>query len=167
MLNILHKGIQISLALNPVTVAEYNTGDTAAITAITSLKAGRLASLASNGFVALADGATDQNIVGFIIDDAAGEVFGNSPAIASGLLAVTMGNCVVVTDQIANVTFAPGQALYAGTSADVGLVTNVAPATLTLAEGTPNTVATIASKVIGLAGNVASSTSTNLKVLVV
>lgn len=168
MLKILHKGIQPSMALDTSELSGVLEADVV-LPYILNLKGGRLISMDSDGNAQLADGdpAAGLEAIGFLINDAAGYFYENKPAFASGKLSHTFGNTVVITDQIdPDVTFVPGEKLYAGTGAKIGLVTNVPPSTLTLAEGTPNTVATVASKSIGIAGSSASSASPELTVLV-
>ena len=153
MLQILHKGIQMSLDLDTSSF----TGDVetdAALTYITGLSAGRIAGYNTSGYAALADGAIANEILplGFIINDAAGEFFENKPAIASKKIGITFGNCVIVTDAIdTTLTFTPGQKVYAGTSTKVGLVTNVAPTN---------------ARCIGITLSSASSASPNLTIAV-
>jgi hypothetical protein len=129
MLQILHKGIQMSLDLDTTSF----TGDVehdAALAYIQGLDAGRIAGINASGYAALADGAIANSIfpIGFIINDAAGYFFENKPAIASKKISVTFGGCVIITDQIDTaLTFLPSQYIYAGTSTKVGLITNVQP----------------------------------------
>lgn len=154
MLKILGKGNQISLDLDTTAF----TGDVAhdsALAGVTELVGGRVVGLTAGGKVQLCDGAvTTTQHVGFLINDAAGYFFENKPAIASGLVSTTFGNCIVVTDQIdTSKTFAAGQKLYAGTGAVKGLLTNVAP--------------DAAAAVVGIAGSAASAASPELKVFVV
>jgi len=129
MLQVLHKGLQISLDLDTSSF----TGDAetdAALAYIQGLDAGRVAGYNVSGYAALADGAIANAIlpIGFIINDAAGNFFENKPALASKKIAVTFGNCVVITDQIdTTLTFTPGEKVYVGTSTKVGLITNIQP----------------------------------------
>jgi len=150
MLRILHKGIQASFDLDQTGL----TGDTEAdskLAYIQSLKGGRLAAIGANG-VKLADGATDTPL-GFIINDAEGYFYENKPALASGKVPLTVGDQIVVTDQIdTSEVFAKGDKLYAGTGAKVGLVTKTAPAA--------------GAKVIGIATSTASAASPELTIVV-
>ena len=93
-----------------------------------SLKAGKLVGVDSNGKVALADGLTVKAI-GFVVVDASANPVDNYPAVASKKLAVTLGDCVVETDQIeASVNITAGQLVYASaTASNVGTLTNVQP----------------------------------------
>lgn len=151
MLQILYKGIQYNAAMD-MTGFNGDVAHDAALPIVTEKVAGRLGSLnPADGTLQLADGATDQPL-GFIINDASGYFFENKPAIASGIIPVTFGNCVVITDQIdTDLTFSPGEALYAGTGAKVGLVTNVPSAPT--------------DKKIGIAGSSASISAPELTVL--
>lgn len=129
MLKILQKGNQYQLPLDESAF----TGDIAvdsALASVTALVSGRVAAVDAAGYCVLADGDDTAGAVpfGFIINDAAGYFYENKPALASGVVAVTFGNCVVQTDQIDTaLTFAPGELLYVGTGAKAGLITNVAP----------------------------------------
>jgi hypothetical protein len=102
------------------------TGDIEADAALlASLKGGRIVGVNASGKVALADGALAGVVqpLGFLIVDAAGYFYENKPALASGKVAITHGNCVVITDQLkSGVTFAAGDLVYCGTGADVGMV---------------------------------------------
>ena len=126
MLQILHKGIQFNCAMDQTGF----TGDTevdAALAVVTKMVGGRLGAINSSGVATLADGASMKPI-GFIINDAAGAYFENKPALASGKIPMTLGNCVVITDQIdTDLTFDEGELVYAGTSTKVGLITNSDP----------------------------------------
>jgi len=143
MIKILHKGIQASFNLDPTKIAG-STEDAAKDPYIVGLVGGRLASQDANGVVQLSDGADQTtNVIGFIVNDAAGYYFENVPAVASGKCTLTVGNCIIVTDQVVSgLTFAPGEKLYAGTGGDVGLVTNVEPAAGAQVIGTADSVAT-------------------------
>lgn len=152
MLQILHKGIQISLDLD-TTDFNGNAEHDAALAYIQGLDGGMFAGVDADGYAQLADGdpAGDVTPVGFLINDAAGYFFENKPALASKMVAVTFGNCVVITDQIDTaLTFAPKDLLYVGTGAKVGLITNVAP--------------DAASRCIGIALSSASVAAPNLKI---
>lgn len=152
MLKILHKGIQANLDLDKTTL----TGDLEADAQsayVQSLVGGKLVGVDANG-VQLADGADlAATTLGFLVNDAAGYFFENKPALASGKVAATLGNCVVITDQIDTaLTFAAGEKLYAGTGANVGKVTNVEPA--------------VGAAVIGIAGSSASASAPELLIYV-
>lgn len=130
MLLIHHKGIHISLDLDTTNF----TGDVdhdSKLTYVQGLKGGRVAALSSTGKVVLADGLAASALfpLGFIVNDASGYFMMNTPALASKEVAVTFSPCVISTDQFdATKVYVPGQKLYADTGANVGLVTNVAPA---------------------------------------
>lgn len=152
MLEIRHRGINVNLDMDQTGL----TGDIEADKALAytqSMKAGRIAGIDSNGKAQLADGSADSASIqmipiGFIINDAAGYFFENVPALASKIIPVIMGNCVIVTDQIdTTLTFTPNDVLYVGTGAKIGLVTNVA---------------STSGYIIGVAGSSASSAAPEL-----
>lgn len=153
MLQILHKGLQISLNLDTTSF----TGDVetdAALAYIQGLDAGRIAGYDTDGYAQLADGAIANSIrpLGFIINDAAGNFFENKPAIASKMIGITFGNCVIITDQIDTaLTFDEGDPIYCGTTTKVGLVTNVQPTN---------------ARLLGIAMSTASSAAPNLQIAV-
>lgn len=154
MLSILHKGIQYNAPLDKTGF----TGDVAhdaALASVTALVSGRIATLTATG-VALADASDGDIAAGFIINDAAGYFMENKPALASGLIPLSVGNQVVVTDQIVtSETFAIGDLLYIGSDANAGLVTKTVP------------VGNDANKnPIGVAGSTASASSPALTVIV-
>lgn len=130
MLLIHHKGIHINLDLNTSGL----TGDVEAdakTAYIQSLKAGRFAALDANGKVLLADGlaASAKFPIGLIVNDAEGYFMMNKPALASKEIAVTFSPCVISTTEFdATKTYTPGEKLYVDTGANIGKVTNVAPA---------------------------------------
>lgn len=155
MLKILHKGIQVSGQIDPALLADAGLlWADSENPDLQALKGGKLITKDSNGYVKVADGATDgQKVLGFLILDAEGRFFENRPALGSGSVAYTFGNTVVVTDQIdTDETFAPGDELYCGTGAKAGLITKTNPAP--------------AAKLIGIADSVASAASPELTVLV-
>lgn len=153
MLQILHKGLQISLDLDTTDF----TGDVeadAALAYIQALDAGMIAAIDSDGYAQLADGAIANSLepMGFIINDAAGYFFENKPAIASKKIAVTLGNCVIITDKIDTaLTFDEGEPVYCGTTGKLGLVTNVKPTN---------------ARMLGIAMSSASSAAPNLQIAV-
>ena len=121
MLNIKHRGIQANLDLNTSTFTGKATTDNQ-LAYLASLKAGKLAGVDANGKVALASSTVKP--IGFIVVDASANPVDNYPAVASHKLAVTVGNCVVVTDQIkSGDTLTAGQPVYAcETAGSEGLV---------------------------------------------
>lgn len=155
MLKILHKGIQFNAPLDKTGFI----GDVAvdsALASVTALVAGRLATLGSAG-VKLANADAGDTFAGFIINDAAGYFMENKPALASGLVPLSIGAQVVVTDQIVSTeTFAIGDKLYIGSATNKGKVTKTAPT----GEGA-NT------KPIGVAGSTASAAAPELTVIVI
>lgn len=153
MLQILHKGLQISLNLD-VSSFTGNIETDAALSYIQGLDAGCLAGYDTDGYAQLADGAVANAIrpIGFIINDAAGNFFENKPALASKKIAVTLGNCVVISNKIDTaITFDEGDPVYCGTSTKVGLLTNVAPT---------------GARLLGIAMSTASSAAPNLQIAV-
>jgi hypothetical protein len=153
MLQILHKGLQISLDLD-ITSFTGDVEHDAALDYILGLDAGCIAGYDTDGYAQLADGAIANALepIGFIINDAAGSFFENKPAIASKKIAVTFGNCIIITDQIDTaLTFNEGEPLYCGTTGKLGLVTNSKPTN---------------ARMIGIAMCAASSASPNLQIAV-
>lgn len=129
MLKITYPGIQISATVNPE-LFESDTGfldQHPAGEAVQALKGGRLVAYDADGFLKLADGASD-NILGTLINDATSAFYENMPGAASSTLAVAVGNFGGITDQFdTSLTIKKGDKLYAGTGAKAGLYTNVAP----------------------------------------
>lgn len=134
MLKIKYPGIQYNAAFDtsklPAELPEAVVDPT-----VLALKAGKVAGLDSSGNVTLAgDGAT---AIGFIINDAAGYWLENKPAFGSGKLPITLGNCVVETDQIdATRTYVAGEKLYLMSGANAGKLTNDSGAVVTPASAT-------------------------------
>lgn len=155
MLKILHKGIHYNAPLDRTGF----TGDVsvdASLSSVTSLVSGALATLSSEG-VGLADGGAGDAFAGFVINDAAGYFMENKPALASGLLPLSIGPQVVVTDQIVtSETFSIGDKLYLGSGSNKGKVTKSAP-----------TGATANTQSIGIAGSTASASAPELTVVIV
>lgn len=128
MININHKGPQVSLSLD-------TTGFTRDILVnsklayVQNLKAGRVVELDSSGKLQLSDtGNTANRPLGLLLNDAQGEDYGNRPALAesSHLMAVAFGPFQAVTDQIDTaLTFANGDPIYASRGAKVGQITNL------------------------------------------
>jgi hypothetical protein len=152
MLNILYKGINFNAPLDTTGFIGDASVDSA-LASVTALVSGRLATIRPAG-VHLADSANNDQFVGFIINDAAGYFFENKPALASGIVPLSVGPQGVTTDQIDTTkTFAVGDKLYIGNGATAGLVTNVVP-------GSGNTA------VIGIATSTASAAAPELGILV-
>lgn len=129
MMKITYPGIQISAEVDPALFENANgfLDATPAGAGVQALKGGRLVAYDANGFLKLADGATD-NVLGALVNDATSAFYENMPGAASNTLAVTFGNFGGVTDQFdTSLTIKKGDKLYAGTGAKVGLFTNVAP----------------------------------------
>lgn len=113
-----------------------------------SLIAGIICSLDANGFLKPCDGATE-NPIGILFNSFNEYDLGSNTTVADGGLMVFQGAFVVETDQIVTtLTYAPGDKLYAGTGANVGKITNVAPAAT--------------AKVIGIATSIASASNPKL-----
>lgn len=89
-------------------------------TIIQGLKAGRLATVNDKGYVRLA--VKTDYVPGFIINDAAGYSFENTPAIASGKVPLLSGGGLVETDQVVEGDIKAGTPLYVGAD---GMVTKV------------------------------------------
>lgn len=131
-LQINHKGIQISVAIDPDWLQSSNPGyvdGDLPTPELQTLVGGRAVMISEDGFVALADGDLGRiGYLGALIKDAFGGFYENMPGFGSGNAAVAIGPCVLVTDQIvAGLTFAPRDLLYPGTGTEVGLYTNFAP----------------------------------------
>lgn len=92
-----------------------------------SIIGGGLASVDENGYVAVADGATDA-VIGVFTNDGVANPLDNSPVVASGLVGVLIGGGLIVTDQVVDTNVNAGDYLYAGTTTNVGKFTKVAPA---------------------------------------
>lgn len=88
---------------------------------VRSLVGGKLVTLDANGTVQLANGS--DFVEGFIVNDASGYEFENTPALASGIVTILTGGGVVVTDQVVEDTVASGDKLYV----DNGMITKVDP----------------------------------------
>jgi len=159
MLQILHKGSQISLPLNPALDTMLVDGivySDSVPAYLAQFVGGKVVTMEADGYVALCDGAdSTKRCLGFVIDDAAGSFFENKPAVASGQLGIaSLGFGEVITDQINTTkTFKPGDLLYADTGANAGLVTNATPAT-----------GSNVAQVIGIAGSAASLAAPSLTI---
>jgi len=131
MLQILQKGLQVSIPIDPELITGNPAVDSVNAT-IVGFVAGKLLAIDSDGYAVLADGDTDETAtsraLGFIVRDAAGYFYENKPALASGLLSIAYGPCKVISDQIgADAVFTPGSLIYAGTNTNVGLLVAIAP----------------------------------------
>jgi hypothetical protein len=93
---------------------------------IKSLIAGRLVTVDGNANVKLADGASDIPL-GVLVNDAAGYVYENVPALASGRCPAMQGGGLIVTDQVVEDNIVPGDKLYCGTGANNGMFTKTSP----------------------------------------
>lgn len=137
MLKILHKGIQVNLDLDTTGFTGDVEADTALVAAM-GLEAGCLVGINATGKCELSDGlAAAPYVLGFLVNDAVGYFYENKPALASNKLAVTLGNCVVITNKtIAGVT--AGDKLYSQ-------------------DTTPGTIGTVADNTDGIAVGVAGN----------
>ena len=94
---------------------------------IRGLRAGRLVTIDTNGYVTLAeDGALFYAV---LVNDAFGGEFENVPALASGHVAALIHGCVIETDEVVEDSIVPGDKLYIGTGTNAGMLTKTAPAT--------------------------------------
>jgi len=122
-----HKGIHFNAQLDQTGF----TGDVdydAQLPSVTSLVSGRAAAIGPNG-VHLADAANGDTFAGFIINNAAGYFMENKPALASGIVPLSLGNQVAATDQIVPTdVFVAGSKVYLGSGANAGLLTAEVPA---------------------------------------
>lgn len=154
MLKILRKGMQVNAPLDQTGFTGDPTKD-AALAVVTAIKSGRVAAIGASG-VKLANTAdgTEDEFVGFIINDAAGNAWENQPALASGIVPLAAGPCVVITDQIVTTeTFAKGDKLYVAGGDNKGLVTK-----------TPETGGN--QRLLGIALSAASASAPELEILV-
>lgn len=118
-----YKGISSSLyTLGEGGFTKVNKAEVAGTNAPYGVLGGSVAALGENSYEAVpADGT--KTSIGLFLNNAEGAPFENSPAVASGKVAVVRGNATVEVDVYEQVTFAIGDSLYA--SAD-GFLTNVA-----------------------------------------
>ncbi|CAK0772440.1 hypothetical protein CCP3SC15_4570002 [Gammaproteobacteria bacterium] len=146
MLKILGRGNQFGLDLPSANLTGVVEKDIQ-LSEIKALKAGRFLAIDQTTKQAtLADG--DETLgkipLGFIVNDAVGLFFENTPALASMQVPFTFGNCIVISDQIASgVTILASQLLYCGTGAQAGMITNVPPSNsreIGISMGTPDPV---------------------------
>lgn len=154
MLKITYPGIQISAEVNPELFESANgfLDATPAGAGVQALKGGRLVAYDANGFLKLADGATD-HVLGTLVNDATSAFYENMPGAASNTLAVAFGNFGGVTDQFdTSLTIKKGDKLYAGTGSKVGLYTNVAPAAGAAVLAIANSNASAASPLLEVIG---------------
>lgn len=156
MLQVKYKGIQPSAPIDPTwlgaTPGILDQFDVPGASLLAMIGGRAISFNATTGYIQLADGANIGEYLGPLINDANSGFFENKPAFASGLAAYCWGPCGFVTDQIVtSLTYKPGDQIYVGTGAEVGLYTNVPPV--------PGAVA------IGIADSTASAASPSLSIL--
>ena len=94
-------------------------------TYLLSLMEGKIVALDNNGNVKLAeDGDLD---IGMLVQNALGNPYENTPAIASGFVAVAAGGGVFETDQVVESDIKPADLLYIGVDDNKGLLTKTKP----------------------------------------
>lgn len=129
MFNFKHRGIVASFGFNEATVELEGANGAYGKT----LVSGAPVALGADGVVAATGGA---KFLGFLVEGLQENVYQNSSALASGLLAVTVGNCIADTDAVTDgIVFAKGDSVYV--DAVSGLLTNVAEITAGGAENGP------------------------------
>lgn len=110
--------------LSPIAVA-YHSG----------LKAGKIVTVDSDGFVKLCDGAVEAPI-GVLARNFIEFDLGSNSTPGDQGIAVMLGDGVFETDQIVTTeSFVPGDLVYAGTGANIGLFTKTSPAATAMAVG--------------------------------
>lgn len=146
MFNFLHRGIVANVKFNEITVEEEGIDGAYA----KSLSAGKAVALGDGGLVP----AGGKKFLGFLVEGVQNTPYQNSSALASGLLPVTIGNCIGESDAIAEgITFTEGDPIYV--DATTSLLTNEA--------GTESANGTA----IGIAGATTSAESPAVQVIVV
>lgn len=128
-MKILHTTLKYNIPIRQVGLTG-NLASDRALPYIQSLVAGRFVALDNTGCAVLADNAiAGQIVIGCLVNSAAGNEYENAASLASFKIAVLGGpGAVFSTDQVApSITIQPGEALYVGTGATAGLLTNVSP----------------------------------------
>lgn len=119
--------------LSPIATA-YHTG----------LKAGKLVTVDSDGFVKLCDGASEAPI-GVLARNFIEFDLGSNSTPGDQGIAVMIGDGVFETDQIVtSESFVPGNLVYAGTAANIGLFTKTAPSDTAIPVGVCRSTASAA-----------------------
>jgi len=124
MLNVLYKNGSIdgnTFELNPELYIGKDPLEASLDETILSLEGGKLATIGSDGYVKL---ATNGNVMGIIVNDAAGVPLFNKPALASGKVPLMFGGGLIETDQVVEKDIVPGTPLYCS---DNGKWTKVDP----------------------------------------
>lgn len=133
MFQVKHDSMQMTV---PIDTTGFNPFDPIAnskLPYVRGLVRGRIVELDSNGNVQLADGGVLGNKpLGLLLNNAYGEAYMNMASMSAfteetPVIGVIHGASRIVTDQIDTaLTFTPQDALYAGTGAKEGLISNVA-----------------------------------------
>lgn len=123
-LKVLHPGISNSLyVLDKTGFTKTNTPEVAGEKAPYGVLGGSVAALAAEGEYVSVAGNGQNFALGLFKNNAEGAPYDNSPAEASGKVAIVLGNAAVETDIYSHdVTFALGDALYSDAN---GYLTNV------------------------------------------
>lgn len=150
MLDIRHKGIQANLDLDTSGFTFQDVEANADLPYIVALVAGKAVNVDSDGKVQLTGAVSGLGTaLGLLVNDARGYFYENKPGIASEKAAVTIGNCVVVTDQLTAAALAepiePGDPIYVAMEATSdGFLTSTAGTPGTVKVGTALSGATVA-----------------------
>lgn len=120
-------GTTDSVAISPVNFTGDNFVDNAS-DFMKTIFAGGLASTDSEGYVKVADGDTD-NVIGVFSRDGSNNPLDNYATVASERIAVIIGGCKIVTDQVVESNITSGKLLYAGSGVDAGKYTTTVSAT--------------------------------------
>jgi len=88
---------------------------------VVELQAGRMATIGTDGFVAL---ASDGDVLGLIVNDASGVPLFNKPAMASGKVPLMFGGGLIETAQVIDEDIVASDKLYCGAK---GMWTKVDP----------------------------------------
>jgi len=124
MLNVLYKNGSIdgnTFELDP-TIYEGQDPMVAALDeTVMSLQGGRLATMGTDGFVAL---GSNDNVMGIIVNDASGVPLFNKPALGSGKVPLMFGGGLIETEQVIEESIVAGDKLYCGAN---GMWTKVDP----------------------------------------
>lgn len=78
---------------------------------VMSLQGGRLATMGADGYVTL---GSNDNVMGVIVNDAAGVPLFDKPALGSGKVPLMFGGGLIETDQVIEANIVPQDKLYCG-----------------------------------------------------